>query len=287
MAKYFLGREEVAKFDIKLKNEKANLHCIVTEYWSSILNDSAKCGATITHEVSRKIGLKKSEKEDFEKAIEGSIGSKNIAKVKAATKNNISSEFHWEVIKEEKRVFEFPSPKCGNYLALQYQKHREYNYSYQEEGWFHKSSWQFSLTEHTNCFHDDSKIIDPDSSCNCTPKPKIDYDGLVHVDFGDVSMNALYRKTEIGIEVSFLRPEAGIYINAPSISSINEMEINSIPSKGVPESLKFLGDIKGKTHKAVISLYPESASEQEKPHRIEIEDIDLLEISNYEIKGET
>src|SRR5574337_411014 len=104
MAEYFLGRRELASFIIELDRGHAVLKCNVAEYWSPIINDSSKCGATLTYELSKKTGIKESEKAAFEDSIEASIGMKDIAQIRAVTKQNIATEIDWETIQEEKRT---------------------------------------------------------------------------------------------------------------------------------------------------------------------------------------
>ena len=125
MAEYFLGRRDIARFTIELDRGNAVLQCDVAEYWSPIINDSSKCGATLTYELSKKTGIKDSEKAAFEDSLSSSIGLNSIGQIKAVAKENLATEVHWESVQEEKRTVVFPSPKCGKYTALQYQKLRD------------------------------------------------------------------------------------------------------------------------------------------------------------------
>ena len=68
----------------------------------------------------------------------------------------------------------------------------------------HKNSWQHSICENTKYFHDDSKKIDYDPSCKPPRKTTLnDYDGLMHVDMGKISMLVGFNKLEKGIEIDF------------------------------------------------------------------------------------
>ena len=269
MAEYFLGRRDIASFTIELDRGNAVLKCNVAEFWLPIINDSSKCGATLTYELSKKSGIKESEKVAFEDSLEASIGLKSIAQIKAVAKQNLSTEVNWESIEEEKRTVVFPSPKCGKYTALQYQKLRDYHFIFQEKKWFHKNSWQSYFTEHTKFYHDDSKTIDPDPSCNCEPKEPRDYDGLLHVDFGNTSMIAPFRKTSAGIEIELSGKKANI--EATGDSSF----ILDIPIEYVPESLKFLGDMNKGSYEATVTPYSEAAITQELSSAYEVEAVEM------------
>ena len=270
MAEYFLGRKEVETFTIELDRGRSILQCSVAEYWSPIINDSAKCGATLTYELSKKTGISESEKIAFEDSVEASIGVKNIAQIRAVTKENIASEVHWETMEEEKRTVVFPSSECGRYTALQYQKLRDYHFIFQEKKWFHKNSWQTYFTEHTKDYHDDSKTIDPDPSCNCKPKEPNDIDGLLHVDFGKTSMLAPYKKTSSGIEVELSGKKVNIEATGDSTFLID------IPSEFISDSLKFLGEMNEESYQATVTPYSEPDIGQELSRVYEVEAVEMV-----------
>ena len=265
MAEYFLGIREVRDFIVELDKGSSVLKCTISEYWSPIINDSAKCGATLTYELSKKTGIKEVEKEAFEASIESSIGMKNVAQIKAVAKQTLSSEVHWETIQEEKRSVVFPSPECGKYTALQYQKLRDYHFVFQQKGWFHKNSWQSYFTEHTKQYHDDSKSIDPDPDCNCRPKRPKDFDGMLHVDFGDTSVLAPFKKTETGIEIVLNGQVATIAASGESSFLVD------VPSEFIPESLKFLGEMESALYSATITPYFEDDIALELSRAYEVE----------------
>lgn len=265
MAEYFLGKREVRDFIVELDKGRSVLKCTISEYWSPIINDCAKCGATLTYELSKKTGIKEVEKVAFEDSIESSIGMKNVAQIKAVAKQTLSSEIHWESIQEEKRTVVFPSPECGKYTALQYQKLRDYHFIFQQKGWFHKNSWQSYFTEYTKQYHDDSKSIDPDPSCNCKPKRPDEFDGMLHVDFGDTSMLAPFKKNETGIEITLNGKVATIEATGDSSFFID------VPSDFIPESLKFLGEMGEDLYSATVTPYSEQDIALELSHAYEVE----------------
>lgn len=285
MAEYFLGRREIASFTIELDRGNAALQCNVAEYWSPIIHDSSKCGAKLTYELSKKTGIKESEKVSFQDSLKASIGLKSIAQIKAVAKQNLTTEVHWDTVQEEKRTLECPSPECGKYTALQYQKLRDYHFIFQEKKWFHKNSWQSYFTEYTMCYHDDSKTIDPDPSCNCKPNKPNDWDGLLHVDFGDMSMIIPFRKTNAGIEIELSRKRANV--EATGDSSF----ILDIPIEYIPDSLKFLGNMDKKSYQATISPYSEQIITQEFSQAYEVEEVRMaihpLSSSEGEMEAES
>jgi len=251
MAKFFLGKIVVADFTIDLDNGRSALKCSISEYWSPIINDSAKCGATLTYELSKKSGIRETERLAFEGAIESSIGMKNIAQIKAAAKQNLSSEVYWESIQEEKRTVVFPSPECGEYTALQYQKLRSYDFVFQQEGWFNKNSWESQFTEYTKQYHDNSRSIDPTPDCGCQPKNPDNFDGMMHVDFGETSFLVPFRRTDAGIELILNGKVEAIETTGDSPFMID------ISIDCIPESLKFLGEMDNASYSATASPYSE------------------------------
>jgi len=251
MAEYFLGRRDVASFVIELERGNKLLQVHVAEYWDLIISDTVRCGAKITLELSRKTGIRKSEKESFENSIGASIGVKSIAEIRALTKENLATEIYWEAIQEEKKTGEYPSPQCGRCDILHYQKLREYHFIYQEKKWFHKNSWQRYLIEHTKYYHDDSKTIKYDPNCPCVPDDTRDYDGLLHIDFGVTSMLAPFRRLASGIEVDLSGKQANIDVTGDRSFQA------TIPKDFIPESLIFLGNMNEDSYEAEIRPYSE------------------------------
>lgn len=276
MAEYFLGRREIASFTIELDRGNAVLKCNVAEYWSPIINDSARCGATLTYELAKKTGIKESEKVAFENSLNASIGVKGIAQIKAVTRQNVATEIYWETIQEEKRTVVFPSPECGRYTALQYQKLRDYHFIFQEKKWFHKNSWQSYFTEHTKSYHDDSKTIDPDPSCSCKSNGPSDFDGLLHIDFGEMSMLAPFRKINTGIEIDLCGKKANIEATGDSSFLID------IPQEYIPDSLKFLGDMYEESYQATVAPYSEPDLTQEllRSYEVEVTEMTIQPLSS-------
>lgn len=281
MAEYFLGRREVRDFIIELDKGRSVLKCSITEYWSPIINDCARCGATLTYELIKKTGIKETEKMAFENSIESSVGMKNIAQIRAVAKQTLSSEVHWETIHEEKRAVVFPSPQCGKYTALQYQKLRDYHFIFQQRRWFHKNSWQSYFTEYTKQYHDDSKSIDPDASCNCRHKEPEDFDGVLHVDFGDTSLLAPFKKTEAGIEIVLNGKRATIAATGDSSFLID------VPIDFIPDSLKFLGEMGEEAYAATAVPYFEDDIALELSQAFEVEAQALEIMPQLSSEGET
>jgi len=279
MAEYFLGKKEVRDFIVELDKGRSTLKCTISEYWSPIINDSAKCGATLTYELSKKTGVKEVEKAIFEGSIESSIGMKDVAQIKAVAKQTLSSEVHWEAIEEEKRTVVFPSPECGKYTALQYQKLRDYHFIFQQKRWFHKNSWQSYFTEYTKQYHDDSKSIDPDPSCNCKSKKPDDFDGTLHVDFGETSLLAPFKKTASGIEVILNGQVAPIQATGDSSFFID------VPIELIPESLRFLGEMSDESYPATMSPYFEDDIALELSQAYEVE-MQTLKIKPHLLSGD-
>jgi hypothetical protein len=252
MAEFFAGKRESAHFTVELNKGKAVIECTVWEHWKPLINDCVKCGAQVSHNLKRSIGIKATEMTTLEQSLKAAIGVKDLAEIKASAKVHVSTEICWETIAEETRSVTFAAPKCGRYLALQYQMIRDYHFRFQERKWFHKNSWQSYVAEHTSCYHDDSKQIDVDPDCNCrTPDPG-DYDGLLHVDFGRPSMLVPFRNIAKGIEVTVAGKK--VPMETPSGKVFDLI----VPLALIPESLRFLGSMTEDSYKAVASFFAET-----------------------------
>jgi hypothetical protein len=251
MAEYFVGKRETTRFTVELHKGKVVIGCTVWEYWMPLVNDTVKCGAQITHSLKRSTGIKATEKTSLENSLQASIGVKDLAQIKASAKEHVSHEISWETISEESRSFTFIAPECGRYLAVQYQKLRDYQFLFQEKKFLHKNSWQSYMTEYTSCYHDDSKQIDVDPDCKCKVPDPGDYDGLLRVDFGNTSMLVPFRKTDTGIEALF----AGTW--TPLATPSGDPDNLTVPKQFIPESLRFLGSMNEDNYKAVATLYAE------------------------------
>lgn len=288
MSEYFLGRKEVACINTQHDHGNAAINCTIHEYWSPIISDSCKCGSTKTHVIKNKIGVDKKIIDALEGTLATKIGISSIANLQAEIKNNITSETHWEVVREEERTEVFPSPKCGEYMIIYYQKMRDYHLICQSKRWYARNTWQYHFTESTQFYHNGSKIIDNHPDCNCKETAK-NFDGTLYIDFGTTSMIAPYKITENKLDIDFL----GKIYTASSDQPITMAETSSflieIPSELIPDTLKFLGNMYEASCQATIIPYHETniadgfkslKSEPEKPSSFEEGGIDAeIEIS--------
>ena len=142
MAEYFTGRRETVHFTGELNSGKVMVECTVWEYWMPLIIDCVKCGAQVTHNLKRSLGIKETDKTALENSLQASIGVKDLAELKASAKKHVSTELCWETLSEETRSVTFSAPPCGRYLALQYQKIRDYDLRFKERKWFQKKRWQ-------------------------------------------------------------------------------------------------------------------------------------------------
>ncbi len=268
MSEYFVGKRESNAFSVQLNKGKVDVKCTVWEYWHPLIIDSLKCGAQTTHALKRSIGVKLTEKQSLENALEAAIGSKELAQIKAKAKETVENEICWDVASEESRSVTFTAPKCGQYLVAQYQLMREYSFQFEEQRWFHKNAWQSSLTEHTSAYHDDSKQLSVHPDCNCNMEEAPDPDGLFQLGLGEASMLVTFRNTGDGIEAAI----NGVL--AP-VAQPRNGQMLKVPLRFVPESLRFLARMNEPYYVGIVR----SVSEASPPFGIAAEAIELRELA--------
>jgi hypothetical protein len=198
MTEYFVGRRTSEPIHIPVHNGHAILQCTVTEAWEPICNRTIRCGAKQSIKITRKIGVRKSDKEVIAGTIEGSIGLAGITQLKSVLTGTRERQLDWSEEKSVEETFEFPAPQCGRYLALVYQLMRTIDLHYQDSRirtlW---ASWRATIHESTEDLFDDSKSIKNDDACGCADEVrKADPDGFVQIALGSVSMVVPYRRTD-------------------------------------------------------------------------------------------
>lgn len=265
MTEFFTGYRKIHKFAIVENKGRTILECKVGEKWELILHDIARCGASITCKLVRKVGLKESDKKVLENHVKGSIGIKGLAKLEAQAKESLSNEVVWEKAIEKERTIVFPSPRYGRYTVLQYQKKRYYNLRFQNKRFLHKDSWQHSICENTNCYYDGSKSVQSDPSCDPPEQKGGDYDGLFQVDLGNISFLVGFNRQDKGVEGDFAGKKVKIKKEGNTV-------FNAIlPKSLIPEALIFLGNITDDNVEANFKPYMESSIEIPLIHQEELD----------------
>ena len=231
MATYFVGRKEAASFVISL-HDGGFLNCKIFEHWEDTDNTTtARCGDPGVIELKKVVGFSRRDIETLNSSIAGSIGASGIAQIKSKIESTIQKEISWTEETSTSKTSTFSSPKCGLKTMFVYQLVRDFEFEYQRRTMFNNiKSWERQIRERTNV-HDFFPLIEEyNEACNCPspPKPK-NFDGLLVIDMGNVSMRAPYRKTTAGIEVEIDRKVYKI-----SIKNREEFLVK-IPAAALPE----------------------------------------------------
>lgn len=272
MAEFFTGHRHIQSFTLSESNGKRIIECNIREGWEPIIHETVKCGASITCKLVRRIGLRKSDKEVLENNLKTAIGIGGLAKFEAQAKESLLSEVVLDMAFEEERTVVFPSPKYGRYTALQYQKKRFYDINFQDTRFLHKDSWKHTICEHTKYYHDDSKKIEYDPSCDPPPVVKPDYDGLYQIDLGNTSFLVGFTKLDKSIVVDFTEKE--LILEPPPFLIFK----TTIPKSYIPEAIIFLGNITDEIVEAIFHPYIEKSIEipwsnqEELEYKIDIQD---------------
>lgn len=253
MAQYFPGIKNLATFILTLHDGNANLRCTISEEWRVVCQDVARCKATGHCNLTKRLGLKKSDREALDGSIKSSIGLSGVAKLESEVKAKMETEVVWEEETVEDKGFAFVAPDCGRYMALKYQLLRLYRLDYQDHRLFHKDSWSRTITERLNIFDDASKQVLYDEDCGCGGSRPKDYNEMYHVDMGNIGMLVPGWRTPSGCELDFQGTKVIVEI------SLREVFRASIGKDLLPESLLFLAGDNRESYDGVFTPYSEPA----------------------------
>lgn len=259
MAVYFTGRKEVNSFAIPLDNGRSSLSCKIYEHWQDTDNTTtARCGDPGVIEVKKVVGITERDEQALKSTIEGTIGVKGLAEVKSKIEASVKHEISFQTEESTSKTSTFSSPQCGRKTMFVYQLVREYEFSYSRRRWGWTKSWERKIREKTNTHDFMPDIEEYDESCNCkNPPTPENFDGMVVMDMGNVSIRAPYRKTPDGIEVKLDTSILKVAIKN------SEDFLVSIPRAALPEMVVFLGDITDEIVEAAFFEYKQPAHELE------------------------
>jgi len=232
----FLEPVSRGRVRIKLFGDKAYLDCAVIETWQPIIHEVIRCGAKQSFELTRTVGVKRTDVQAMEGSSKASIGVGGIAKLESSVKGSLKTELTLSEEVTTKRTVEFTSPECGHYRALQYQALRTYKLEYRDTRFLHRDSWSQTLTEYTVDFHDASKKVDSDPDCGCKHKTGRDYDGLFEMVFGSVSKLIGFHGTDDGLLLDLDQKTVKVRMDP------GESKVVRIRAEWLPEQLLFLID---------------------------------------------
>lgn len=258
MAIYFPERREVGSFTIPLESGKASLTCSIFEHWQDTDNTTtARCGDPGTIEVKKVVGMTIRDEQTLKTSIEGTIGAEGLAQVKSNIESSLKHEISFQTEVTTSKVSNFSSPPCGRKTMFVYQLVREYEFSYFRRKWGFTKSWERKIRDKTN-IHDFMPDIDEyDESCNCKHPPQSEnFDGMVIMDMGSVSIRAPYRRIGDGIEVK-LDTSTLLKISIHN----SEDFLVKIPIKALPDIVVFLGDLTEESVEAAFFEYKQPTHE--------------------------
>ena len=188
----FEGTRETANFTLDLFDGKATLTGTVSERWDDVMVKTIKCGDKFKRTLVRRIGLSRSEKEEVDSAIKGSIGVSGLASLESSISAKIGVETRFEVVDEVQEEFTFASPQCGIRIIRLQQLQRLYRLEYRDTRAF-KKDWQKPFVERVDRVHDAgiSKKYDPDCDCE-EKKDRDDDDGTFVIHLGRLTLRAAF-----------------------------------------------------------------------------------------------
>jgi hypothetical protein len=275
MVDYYPGAKQVGSIDILLQNGRIRLKCDLTERWTQLDATSAACGEKAKLEITRRVGLSRTDSETLEGGLKAVIGLPGFGKFESEVRSRTGSEVHWEVAAESKKSFEFSAPTCGRRTNFVYQLVREYDLTFQDLRLFHRSSWSARVQEFLNCYHVRPNIVLDHKDCNCPKQPKKDdYQGTFDLDVGSVSAHGGFLSNSEGRFRRDLRSKAATI--AASIdqeenpaSSVVCLDLGEkgflieqapldrefkilLPRQAVPPLLLFLGEIESRLVPATV-----------------------------------
>jgi hypothetical protein len=186
------------------------------------------------------VGLTKTQREDFESLLKGSMGIQGIASIESGIKAKTGMEVTFECVINEKEEHEFTAPQCGRRTLTVYQLIREYDLSITEKNFFTKDMNKIHLTEYTDNYHDESLTIFNDQNCGCRDQPSDPDDGILRLLLDSkYELVSAYQQLENKISVKNLNIDL-------SMEDLGKMVVGNlkIKSSDIPQYIKYLADIK-------------------------------------------
>jgi hypothetical protein len=179
MINFFTNTHEIDTFDFELER-KVRVTGKLTERWIQLLSRSIACGEDKKRIIEKKIGISKTEREDLESVLKGSVGVKGIASIESQIKAKTGIEVKLEYATTETEETTFKAPECGRKTLIVYQLVREYDITITDKRIlsFSRGQTRIMLTEYTDNFHDKSLINNNDPDCGCKDKTEDPDDGI-------------------------------------------------------------------------------------------------------------
>lgn len=231
----FTGTRELKRFSLSLDEGKATLACIVTLRWHELLVRTLKCGAKYTRKLTSKLGIEKTQREDLEAVVKGSLGFPGVGKFESAIQAKAGFEARLEYASELEETFEFDSPKCGIRTIMLYQLQWLYQLTFKGRRFFKDEEWERNFVCWSDRIHDGGRSIEFDSECGCEPpSPRPEPDGSFYINLGRISLLSPFNEKEGYIYIPGVKARLTRDISRTSVSTVN------LQRRMIPKHLLFL-----------------------------------------------
>lgn len=259
---FYPGKRRVDYFVLDIHGVKAQLKCVVEEFWKEQFSRSLSCGRSRKYTLTKTSGVTVTEREELEATISSSLGLEGIAELKSEVKSKVGLELQLEESVETEEEFTFQAPKCARTTFQIYQLLRQYNFSYRDNrSWLFRwldSSKDFdkATVEWVNRMYDLSTPPEHDPDCaNYNPECRRETErsqkseGLLNLVFEKFGILTGYRLDEHGVVLSNLN------VSVPA-NGVNELIYASVTfdRQMLPPYLLFLtGE---RANKLTAQVYP-------------------------------
>ncbi|MDN3655391.1 hypothetical protein QWZ08_07135 [Ferruginibacter paludis] len=241
MINFFTNTHEAGSFNFELE-KKVRISGKIFERWVQLLSRSIACGEDKKRIIEKKVGITKTEREDLESLLKGSVGVKGIASIESQIKAKTGIEVKFEYATTETEETTFKAPECGRKTLVVYQLVREYDITITDKRLFSFSKGQtrILLTEYTDNIHDKSLTTEIDPDCGCKDKSEDVDDGIL-----SLLVNNYYQLVtpyKIKLEKVTLK-NLGVEV---TLEDLGKMLVKNyqIQSSTLPDYIVFLGGIK-------------------------------------------
>jgi hypothetical protein len=231
----FTGTRELKRFSKTLHEGKATLSCIITERWHRIVERSVKCGAGFSRKLTSRLGIERTEKEELEGVVKGSLGLTSIASFESTIRASTGLDTRLEYTSELEESFDFKAPQCGLRTIDLYQLQRLYYLEFEDTRVFRRENWNKEFLCWVDRIHDGGSSVEWIPECGCEKRtPPQDADGKFYINLGKVSFLSSFEEREGYVHIPGAKARVSAGISKTKASTVN------LQRRMVPEHLLFL-----------------------------------------------
>ena len=196
---FFVGTRKVGEGTIQLRGGKTDLYWQVREYWDELASCPLKCGGEYSKAISRRSGIKRTDKEELEAAAKADLKVIGIAGLSTELTGRLGYEITFEVEEGEVDTLRWKAPDRGALTVLLYQLTQRITLHYRDRRLLGLESWTKHITRRLNRYHDGSRRFDSHPDCG-GGDPGNGGKGLIYADGQPVSFIMVYQLTEEGVQ---------------------------------------------------------------------------------------